>query len=341
MSGFARRSRGRFGGKSRCAAEVWARFGVVENYVEAFFGSGAVLLGAPRITPTETVNDIDGFVANVFRAIAHAPDEVARWADSPSTENDLHGRHAWLVARRADLTARLEGDPDYYDAKIAGWWLWGIASWIGSGWCAGVGPWHVVDGLLVRRADPAHEDDMDPGTGVKRRRLHLGDASQGVRRQLPRLGPQTSVQSRCDGLIDWMQALCERLRRVRVCCGDWLRVCGPTPTTVLGLTAVFLDPPYSEGERDMDIYARDSGTVAADVRAWAIEHGDDPLMRIALCGYDTEHAMPAGWSVYRWKTQGGYANQGEGSNDNAARETIWFSPHCLAERQGRLFGEAT
>ena len=26
-------------------------------------------------------------------------------------------------------------DPDDFDAKIAGWWVWGQSSWIGHGWC--------------------------------------------------------------------------------------------------------------------------------------------------------------------------------------------------------------
>ena len=33
-----------FGGKRRVAPIVWQRFGDVQNYVEPFFGSGAVLL---------------------------------------------------------------------------------------------------------------------------------------------------------------------------------------------------------------------------------------------------------------------------------------------------------
>lgn len=36
-----------FGGKRKVAKEVWQRFGNVKNYVEPFFGSGAVLLGRP------------------------------------------------------------------------------------------------------------------------------------------------------------------------------------------------------------------------------------------------------------------------------------------------------
>jgi hypothetical protein len=30
----------------------------------------------------------------------------------------------------------MRADPDYFDAKRAGRWLWGICAWIGSGWCA-------------------------------------------------------------------------------------------------------------------------------------------------------------------------------------------------------------
>ena len=37
-----------FGGKSRVAADVWARFGETPNYVEPFAGSMAVLLGRPK-----------------------------------------------------------------------------------------------------------------------------------------------------------------------------------------------------------------------------------------------------------------------------------------------------
>ena len=45
-----------FGGKSLCAPQVWERFGNVPNYVEPFFGSGAVLLGRPHTPKIETVN---------------------------------------------------------------------------------------------------------------------------------------------------------------------------------------------------------------------------------------------------------------------------------------------
>jgi hypothetical protein len=58
-----------FGGKSRVSDEVWERFGNVANYVEPFFGSGAVLLGRPHPPGIETVNDLDCMVANFWRAL--------------------------------------------------------------------------------------------------------------------------------------------------------------------------------------------------------------------------------------------------------------------------------
>ena len=124
-----------FGGKSRAASLIWERFGEVANYVELFAGSLAVLLGRPSAPGTETVNDLDCNVANFWRAIQAAPDEVARWADWPVNEADLHARHRWLVSVLPAHRARMEHEPEYFDAKIAGWWVWGLCLWIGDGWC--------------------------------------------------------------------------------------------------------------------------------------------------------------------------------------------------------------
>ena len=70
----------------------------------------------------------------------------------PSTRAHQHAVHAWLVGQREAFTARLMGDPDYYDVQVAGRWLYGIACWIGSGWCSGEGPWQSVGGSWWIRA---------------------------------------------------------------------------------------------------------------------------------------------------------------------------------------------
>jgi site-specific DNA-adenine methylase len=348
-----------FGGKSKVAEIVWERFGDVQNYVEPFFGSGAILLNRPTEPGIETVNDLDCMVANFWRALQHDPDAVADAADWPVNEADQHARHLWLCSQE-EFRERMKVDPEYYDAKIAGWWVWGQCIWIGSGWCSVQLP-HLGDaGRGVSRQLP-HLGDAgmgvhrkrphlgDAGRGVNRQLPHLGDAGRGVNRQRPHLGPggigtvQDVDNRREGGIYAYMNELAERLRRVRVCCGDWSRVCGPTPTVKLGLTGVFLDPPYADAaDRTDALYSSDSLTVANEVREWAIAQGDDPRIRIALCGYEGEHTMPESWECIEWKARGGYGSQGENqARENSAKERIWFSPHCISGRQANLFTEVT
>lgn len=303
-----------FGGKSRIASMVWARLGNVKNYVEPFFGGGACLFlrpgGAGLI---ETVNDADGFVANFWRSMKHDSDAVASHADNPVNECDLHARHLWLLGQRESLTDRLCGDPEFYDAKVAGWWVWGQCCWIGSGWCSGKGPWQSVDGVMTMR---------NTGQGVNRQRPHLGDTGQ----------------ERSEFIKTYLAGFANRLRNVRVCCGDWARVCGPSVTFRHGMTGVFLDPPYADtASRTKGLYATDCEQVAHKAREWAIEQGKNPKMRIVLAGYEGEHDMPSDWHVDEWEAIGGYGLISQDAEQtgraNKKRERLWCSPACLMDAE--------
>ncbi len=324
-----------FGGKRKAAETVWPAFGQVDNYVEPFAGSVAMLLAAPPdATRIETINDFDGFVANFWRAIAHDPDAVAHAADWPVNEVDLMARHSWLVRHRQPITEQLCADPAWYDARSAGWWVWGACNWIGSGWCSGDGPW-VHDGTrLVRKEGNA-------GQGINRKLPHLGNAGRGINRKLPHLGdagrginrqlPDSSTP-RGEFILSWMRELHQRLRDVRVTCGDWGRVVKDSITTRHGLTAVFLDPPYTNGEMDYSAGGMGLG-IADDVRAWCAANGSNPQLRIVLCGHAGEHdaLLQQGWHIRTWKAGGGYALTDE-AIANAKSETLWCSPHCVPER---------
>jgi DNA adenine methylase len=94
------------GGKRRVGAQVWARFGHVGHYVEPFLGGAGVLLTRPfegsHPTGLESVGDLDGLLVNFWRAMKEQPDLVAHHARFPPSDVDLHMRHAWLRAHRAD-----------------------------------------------------------------------------------------------------------------------------------------------------------------------------------------------------------------------------------------------
>jgi len=304
-----------FGGKSLACETVWAALGDPENYVEPFAGSAAMLLGRPNVGKVETINDADGFVANFWRAVSLDAAEVARHVDWPTNEADLIARHSWLVRHATGLLQRLEADPDYYDAKVAGWWCWGACNWIGSGWCSGTGPWiHDGEKLVDNRKLP-----------------HLGDAGRGVNRQLPHLG--NAGQGRSAYIYEWFAALMDRTRGVRVAVGDWQRVLTDSVTVRHGLTGVFLDPPYTKGSMD---YAAGGvgGELADKARAWCAKNGHDKRLRIVLCGHAGEHdgLLQAGWHTRAWTARKGYASTDE-AVENSASETIWCSPHCVPERQ--------
>lgn len=320
-----------FGGKSRIAKVTWERLGDVNNYVEPFCFSAAMLLARPTPGRAETLNDANHYVANFWRALKYDPDGVTDHADWPVNKTDLTARHRWLVLSResAEWHERMTSDPDYYDAKIAGWWAWGASAWIGSGWCDDNG--RKVNG-------DRHES-----------RPQLGTFGVGVHRKVPgreSRGHDGLCAARREWLGKWLGSLADRLREVRVSYGDWSSVCNSrSTTTAFGITGVFLDPPYpihaddGSQSRAGSLYGTDAaGTEALDrlrddVLAWCREWGPNPLMRIAVCGYDTDGyaALESdGWSRVAWKAEGGMANTGDGMGKaNAHRERVWFSPACV------------
>jgi hypothetical protein len=381
-----------FGGKSKVASLVWSRLGNVANYIEPFANSAAVLLARPHPGRVETINDWDCYVANFWRATREDAAEVAYHADNPVNEADLHARHRWLVLseQAAEFRQRMRTDPDYYDAKVAGWWCWGACCWIGSGWC--------------REPQQLPHLSHAGGQGLTQQLPHLSHAGgQGLTQQSPHLDPcgrkvatgpeglelhgsrpelhvshgvhadhrpqladaysrgrgvngndhAGTCEQRLAWLTAWLYQLRDRLRTVRVCCGDWIRVCdSPSTTTRLGLTGVFLDAPYKhtladgKSNRSKELYAsdrdQDVNALVDRVIAYCVERGSDKQMRIAACCYEGEgYEVLAGhgWTVESWKASGGYGNQSGAVNENASRERIWFSPHCRPPEQRSLFEE--
>lgn len=271
-----------YGGKSKAAHLIWERLGNPNRYIEPFFGGGAVLFNRP--TPPkglEIVNDINAYIANFFRAVKACPSKVAEWASDPVNEADLFARHNWLIKNAQDLSDKIRESPDYFDVKIAGWWVWGISLWIGPGWC-----------------NPKNYNVRTLCVSNKR-------------------GIHTIADKR-----SYLQQISNRLKDVVIACGSWDRVLTKPVIRDHGTVGILLDPPYPEGYE----WYTEVNSVYHEVVQWAIQHGDDHHLRIALCGYDAD--MPDSWECVSWTARGGFNNQSE-SNQNRFREKIWFSPHCL------------
>lgn len=340
------------GNKHAIAPAIWQTLGDVPNYVEACAGTAAVHLARPHRGKVVTLNELDGFITNFYRAVQKDADAVAHWANWPVNEIDMHARNRFLIERGPVLEETLRADPAYSDPQIAGWWVWGQSIWIAAGWCDPVAHAGKKRPALGGNGYPK------PGNGIFRPRLpHLiGPNNIAKVGQIPHLhgcdgsgvgyGRGIFASGRREDLVAYMREIAAKLDpgRVRITCGDAFRVLTPAVTTSHGLTGVLLDPPYgAKAKRAKKLYAKESATLADALRAWCLENGANPLLRIVMCGYAGEHEEleAHGWNVIAWKARGGYSNQ-DGENANAERERLWTSPHCLGgtRSSGPLFAHA-
>ena len=323
-----------FGGKSKAAPVVWSMLGDVVHYVEPFAGALGVLLERPhpcnRTYYSETINDLDGFVVNAWRAMQMQPEATAKAASWPVTEADKIARQlACLRWKRDNDLEHLMGDATWCDPVVAGWWLYGVCCQIG----AIKGPWIAdpVTGRIMKQTGSGGTRRNLPqlsnnGKGVNRPQLrepgvfrdrpHLSNNGNGVNHagtREPGVSPAEGQPGDCEQawapeqefhpvtmpeLVRWFEWLSARLRHVRIVNGQWTRVCtiGAAKTLPVrqkqGVCGIFLDPPYADDVRSSDLYSDgcDSGSVTQAVRDWCIQNGDDKDYRIVLAGFDVEHA---------------------------------------------------
>jgi len=323
-----------FGGKSSIANIVWELLGQPNHYIEPFFGSGAVLLNRLNYDAhkhVETVCDMDGYLANVWRSLKFSPDETAKWCDWPVNHADLSARKKGIIKNKDRLLENLIKDDMWHDPKIAGYWIWAASCWIGSGLTMiGQIP-HIGDGGQGIHAIGQIPHISNGGQGIHTigQIPHVGNGGEGIHAigKIPHVGGGGVNPN----IYGWFNELSERLRYVRVVCGDWTRVCGGNWQDGMGDVGIFFDPPYGFEDRCKTIYEEESLTVAGDVRKWCIERGKIKTYKIVLAGYFEEHQelLKHSWKHYKWKANGGYANIGESQGKkNANRETLFYSPFC-------------
>jgi len=285
------------GGKYTVAPEINRRFGAIDTRIDAFTGSSSWILASPPVKH-EIVNDLDGYVVNYLRAVKYAPDEVARHLDFPRAELELVARHHYIKEQLPELVARLGGDPEYYDPVIAARWAYVMAHCVMYKHQR-AGGWLVQDGRLVYKR----------GEG----RLRVSMTSRPL--LLTRLIKERRVS-------EYVAALAERLRNVCIFWNDFEIVAEKADRPDYGIVGILLDPPYPRHLRDFD-YDTDGADVWQRAARWAVANGDDPKLRIAVCGYndaESDALFPQTWTRFIWRRSG--------IGRHKDRECIWFSPHC-------------
>lgn len=297
---------------------------------------------------------------NAWRSIQFSPQATAEAASWPVSEFDKHARSCYLLKwRESEAAAKLAGDPMWHDPVMGGWWLWCVCVQIGA-WGQGGPWWPDEEGKLRKRPRGCDKGEA----GVLGNLPRLGNNGQGVNHagtREPGVGGEEPNWEACRDadyeatggyhpltmpeLRRWFAYLSARLRHVRIVNGDWTRVvttgaaCNLPVRQGKGPCGVFLDPPYGDVGRASLYGKQESLTVAEDVRAWCLQHGDDERFRIVYAGFDEEGAdlEAAGWRVVEWY-QGGHLRGGMGNLAGSGghqqhRERLWLSPHCLGAKQ--------
>ena len=308
----------------------------------------AVPLSRPEAFPREIVCDTDGGVCNFWRGIQTDPDEVAFWADYPTIHQDLTARHRWLINWVLENKEQLENDPEYYDARAAGWWVWGISIWIGGGWCQP----DYRNGVMEDGRPSVQPHDGGKGVSVQRNKLldarmpHIGNSGgMGVsaqRKNMPSpkrshitshnggLGVSAQRTTRPD-LLEYFYALADRLKKMVILNRSWesavtVSVLQQTDTGPKPHVGIFLDPPYLTASRSSDIYGSDaigeSDKVARQTFEWAVEHGNK--YRIAYCCHEGDFEIPEGWDS-SVQSFGGIRDK----KRTHKRDMVIYSPACL------------
>ena len=302
-------------------------------------------------------------MCNFWRAIKNDPLQTAYWAEYPTIHQDLTARHRWLVQWAMENSNKLSEDPEYYDSKAAGWWVWGVSNWIGGGFCD---PQHMSDkrphvgrrksgsgnGVQVHR-DTIKVPDQRPH--VEKRRSGTGTGVQLHRKLVDRRphvahrkggGQGVQISRDCMGttgfLDEWFEALAYRLRKVIVFNRDWTSMISPTilgnTKTEKQTTALFLDPPYLTSGRKSTLYVSDtqgtSDDTAAECYEWAVDNGND--YRIVYACHEGDFPVPNGWD-FETATFGGIKDESRRNR----KDMIMYSPACLPKDMAYKEGKRT
>ena len=357
----------RFGGKARAAPLVWQALGNPHCFIDPFAGSLAVPLRAPQPLKKVVINDLDDLLVNFWRALQRNPDSVAYWGDYPTSHTDLIARREYLRQQWPHVRRAMKLDPDWYDARLAGWWAWAVSNSIdllrleypsegSQAWYSDTtASYPAGDGGKLDLDGVGASVDLDllrPDLDLCLDALSEGVAGQGHGLDLAddRLFPDNPVPFSGERLTPWFRELAQKIQRWIILCKDWRDVVSSrsitsTTATQPGTTCgIFLDPPYNREtiERSM-LYSAEDFDVANDVFDWLGTYDDrygytpweNPQLRIALCGYSNDYraAELPGARVVNWRRGGGMERAGPDSfakeKQSPRQEVLILSPACL------------
>ena len=238
---------------------------------------------------------------------------MALLCSDPNSQVLYWQRICYIVKYKESLLENIIKDDEYYNVKLAAYWLYYKSCEIG---CV------ELDKINV---DRIYESVSSNGIAVARNQLISNTGIHSTYNKKIYI-----TKYKLDRLIQWFTDIETILQNVKIVCADWKRLfndnthwqddSGRKPI------GIFFDPPYSADRRS--VYRLDSYSVAKEVNEFCLKNANKKTYRIVIAGYEGEHnnLESHGYTKYKWQAHGGYSNLGD--NQNKYKERLWASKAC-------------
>ena len=288
-----------FGGKSQIADEVWRIFGHCDRYIEPFFGSGAMLWKRPdwKEGADEIVNDASCHIANVWRAIKHAPDKVADECDFPTNHAEFMARKKAIMDAEKEMADKIIANVDYYDARMAGFFIWCMSNSI---------RYNIINTSKERPHLASKEGIV---TCVATNKAYEWMKALSIR--------LAAVKVTCG---DWSCPLNGKWQNSKGTCAIFL---DPPYGDTRRVKDLYMKDSYDIAAKVLEWCKKRGNEKDLRIVLCGYDKEYDELLKM-------------GWEKHSWSTGGGLANIGNAQGkENAKLERLWINPACI-ENQKQL-----
>lgn len=315
-----------YGSKEKIAPVIYdiiKKDGWTTQYIEPFVGSNSIILQDNFDGIKCIINDFDGKITNLWRALKYKPEETASYILGTCNTINLTGLDLAVQRSYDALLDRLHADIDFCDPKLAAHFMDLCCSWIGAGAGNTKGPWTTIkdeDGIdiLVRKekGDVACQQSLytsDQGVrcnqaqysdcGIRcQQSQYSGDQGVickqaqyddcGIRCNQAQYSDDRGIRSKQAQYTEWFNDISKRLSDSYILSHDFEKILN-LHVISSKRTTIFFDPPYDKsGDTGGGVayISDDHNIVSKRVREWCIKNNEAlKNTRIIVAGRGKEH----------------------------------------------------
>ena len=269
------------------------------QYIEPFVGSNSILLQDNFDGIKVILNDFDGKITNLWRALKYKPEETASYILGTCNTINLTGLDLAVQRSYDALLDRLHADLNYCDPKLAAYFMDLSCGWIGDGAGNSSGPWTTIpdeDGIdiFVRKGKGdvvCQQVQYNNDCGISCKQPNY-ESDRGIGCNQEEYASDRGIRGKQAQYSAWFWDISKRLSDSYILSHDFERILN-LYVIKSKRTTIFFDPPY---DKSGDIgggctyISDDHNIISKRTREWCIKnHNELVKTRIIVAGRGKEH----------------------------------------------------